>query len=90
MIESNKLEYPYVAYLEYMARWYIIARHQTTEQQWQALKYVASDAREKYRLDTRVQLATSRVDKAYLVRLTPDEDVDRVVTDFIRGSKLDI
>jgi hypothetical protein len=81
--------YPYVAYLEYVCRWYLVARKSLPDSDWKKLKDVGNIARVAYRLDERVKRACTRVDQAYLLRLVPDDDVEEAIGNFMNDGDMD-
>ncbi|MGV3608751.1 MAG: SIR2 family protein [Planctomycetaceae bacterium] len=81
--------YPYVAYLEYVCRWYLIARKSISEVDWNKLRELGNIAREAYKLDERVKRACGRVEQAYLLRLVPDDEVDEVIRNFMNDGDVE-
>jgi hypothetical protein len=81
--------YPYVAYLKYVCKWYLIARKSIPDTDWKRLKEVANIARDAYKLDERVKIACSRVEQAYLLRLVPDGEVDEAIRSFLSDEEME-
>ncbi len=81
--------YPYVAYLEYVCRWYLIARKSISDVAWNKLREIGNIAVDKYRLDERVKKACKRVEQAYLLRLVPDCEVDEAIQIFMSDGDLE-
>ena len=81
--------YPYVAYLEYACRWYLVSRKSITDVDWNKLRDLAKIAKDLYKLDERVKTACKRVEQAYLVRLVPDDEIDDAIKTFLSSGDLE-
>jgi len=81
--------YPYVAYLEYVCRWYLVARKSIPDSDWNKLREIGNIARDAYKLDERVKRACKRVEQAYLLRLVPDDEVDEAIRSFLSDGDME-
>jgi hypothetical protein len=60
--------YPYHAYLTHVTRWYEKAGDLITQEQWEVLRKIGSEAKAKYRLDDGILAAQKNVEFIYMRR----------------------
>lgn len=66
--------YPYVAYLQYVTKWYVHAGELITPAEWEELRAVARQARSDYARDDMVVEAAQEVEKQYMMRAVKEKD----------------
>jgi hypothetical protein len=65
--------YAYGAYLEYVTRWYAHAGKIVTDNEWEALRRLATEATRKYPLEDAILQVQSKIERAYMFRIVKDK-----------------
>jgi hypothetical protein len=65
--------YPYVAYLDYVTRWYVHAGKLISDNEWEAIRKVGKEAERKFPLEEMLREAIQKVERAYLFRIVREK-----------------
>jgi hypothetical protein len=76
--QGDESSYPYHAYLTHVSRWYEVAGTLISQNEWEALRRISTEAKKTFPRDDMIHSAALLVERRYLQRVVVDKPEEPV------------